>query len=214
MSTAPTIGIIVFDGVLSSEVIGPAEVFASANKRGYFHGAQVLLIGIEPQMTIRTEEGLRLAVDATIADDLVLDILLVPGASDIDPLLQNQRLHAFIQRHDSRNAWLGSVCAGAFLLASAGVLDGRRATTWFGGEAQLQAQFPAVRIVPDQPVVVDKRRVTANGGLVSYLAALVLLGQLTSTALAREVYESLGMHRLSDWPAIEASITAAPHLNG
>src|SRR4030095_6873765 len=73
MSKAYTIGIIVFDGVLTAEVIGPAEVFGIANQRDDFRGAKVLLIGIENQPTIRTEEGIQLTVDATIADDLALD---------------------------------------------------------------------------------------------------------------------------------------------
>lgn len=57
-----------------------------------------------------------------------------------------------------------------------------------------------------EPVVLDKRRITANGGLVSYQAALVLLGQLSSPTQAKEVYESLGMPRLDPWAEIEATI--------
>jgi transcriptional regulator GlxA family with amidase domain len=203
-----TIGIIVFDGVLTSEVIGPAEVFAIAGQQEWFRGAQVRLIGVGPQPTVRTEEGIRLGVDATIADDLELDVLLVPGGNDMGPLLDHQPLTDFIRKHEAGSQWLGSVCAGAFLLGNAGVLDGKHATTWFGGEADLQRQFPSIQVVHDQPVVVDNRRVTANGGLVGYQAALVLLGRLTSAAHAREVYQHLGMHRLEAWPAIEATIAA------
>jgi transcriptional regulator GlxA family with amidase domain len=213
MSTALTIGIIVFDGVLTSEVIGPAEVFGLARQRAWFAGAQVLLIGVEPQAAIRTDEGLRLAVDATIAaDNLNLDVLLVPGGQDVSHLLRHAGLNAFIRRHAESAEWLGSVCAGAFVLGSAGVLDGRQATTWLGGEASLQAQFPAIDVVHDQPVVVDRRRITANGGLVSYRAAIVLLGQLTSAAQAREVYDSLNMGRLGGWDDLAASIRVAAEV--
>lgn len=207
MTKALKIGIIVFDGVLTSEVIGPAEVFAIASQQEWFKGTQVLLIGITPQQTIQTEEGIRLSVDMTIADDLVLDVLLVPGGNDMSPLLQHERLNAFIKQHEMTAQWLGSVCSGAFVLGNAGVLDGMHATTWFGGEQSLQAQFPAIQVVHGQAVVLDKRRITANGGLVSYQAALVLLGRLTSTAHAQEVYTSLGMDRLDDWAVIEATIT-------
>ncbi len=54
MSKAYAIGIIVFDGVLTSEVIGPAEVFGIASKQDWFKGTRVLLIGIEPQPAICT----------------------------------------------------------------------------------------------------------------------------------------------------------------
>jgi len=206
MSEVYQIGIIVFDGVLTSEVIGPVEVFALANKRDWFRGAEVQLIGIEPQATIYTEEGLQLTVEATIADDLTLDVLLVPGGNEIDHLLQHENLNAFIQKQEENAQWLGSVCAGAFILGQAGVLDGKQATTWFGGETSLQAQFPAIQVVHDKPVVLDKRRITANGGLVSYQAALVLLGQMSSAEQVKEIYDSLGLGRLGTWSEIEATI--------
>lgn len=209
MNKPLTIGIIVFDGVLTPEVTGPAEVFALAGEQEGLAGTRALLIGVAPQPSVRTEEGLRLAVDATIADDVALDALLVPGANDMGALLGHGPLNAFIRRQAERDSWLASVCAGAFLLGSAGVLDGRQATTWFGGEASLQEQFPAVRVVRDQPVVVDDRRITANGGLVSYQAALVLLGRLAGAASARKVYGRLGIERLGRWPEIEAGIAAA-----
>lgn len=201
-----TIGIIVFDGVLTCEVIGPAEVFAIASKQEWFKGSRVLLIGVEPQPTICTEEGIQLAVNATIADELALDVLLVPGGNDVNHLLHHEKLNRFIQKQEETAEWVGSYCAGAFILGQAGVLDGKQATTWFGGETNLQTQFPAIQVVHDKPVVVDNRRITANGGLVSYRAALVLLGQLSSPNHAKEVYESLGMHRLGGWAEIEETI--------
>ena len=203
-----TIGIIVFDGVLTSEVIGPAEVFGIASKQEWFKDSKVLLIGVEKQATVYTDEGIRLTVDATIADDPYLDVLLVPGGNDMNPLLQHEKLNAFIQKQEENAQWLGSVCAGAFLLGQAGVLKGKQATTWFGGETSLQTQFPEIQVVHDQPVVIDQRRITANGGVISYQAALVLLGRLTSAKHAEEIYENLGLGRLETWTEIEATINS------
>jgi transcriptional regulator GlxA family with amidase domain len=209
VSRTYTIGIVVFDGVLTSEVIGPAEIFATAGQHGNFGGAKTLLIGVEQQPVIRTEEGVRIEVDTTIADAPALDVLIVPGGNDVSHLLRNQDLNAFIQRQEEVAQWIGSVCAGAFVLGGAGALDGKQATTWYGGEHRLQAQFPAIQVVHDQPVVLDHRRITANGGLVSYRAALVLLGRLSSPAHAQEVYRRLGMQRLGTWEEIEATIRTA-----
>jgi transcriptional regulator GlxA family with amidase domain len=204
--TAKTIGIVVFDGVLTSEVIGPAEVFAIAGKEDWFKDTRVLLISIEQQSVICTAEGLRLGVDATIEDDLALDVLLVPGGGDTSYLLQHEKLNAFVRKQEEYAQWVGSICSGAFLLGNAGVLDGKHATTWFGGEESLQTQFPAIQVIYDKPVVVDQRRITANGGLVSYQAALVLLGRLSSAKHAKEVYETLSIERLSTWVEMEAAI--------
>ncbi len=206
MSKAYQIGIIVFDGVLTCEVTGPVEVFSIANAQDGFAGAAVKLIGVESQSTVLTEEGLRLTVDATIDNDLSLDVLLVPGGNDVSHLLQHERLNTFIQQQAQSAQWLGSMCAGAFILGDAGVLDGKQATTWFGGESSLQTQFPAINVVHDSPVVIDQRLITANGGLVSYRAALVLLGQLSSPQHAEAVYKSLGIERLGTWADIEITI--------
>ncbi len=209
MNKGYTIGIVVFDGVLTAEVIGPAEVFAIASKQDWFKGAKVLLIGVDSQPTIHTEEGIQLGVNATIADELELDVLLVPGGNDMSQLLQYEELNTFIQKQEEIAQWIGSVCAGAFLLGNAGVLDGKQATTWFGGETSLQTQFPEIQVIHNKAVVLDQRRITANGGLVSYRAALVLLGKLSSAEHAKEVYENLGMGRLGTWAEIEATIIAA-----
>jgi transcriptional regulator GlxA family with amidase domain len=208
VSKAYTIGIVVCDGVLTSEVIGPAEVFAIAAQQEWFQGARVLLLGLEPQPTVCTAEGIGLVVDATVVGAPDLDVLLVPGASDMTPLLESEALNEFIRQQEERAEWLGSVCSGAFVLGNAGVLDGNQATTWFGGEGSLQEQFPAINVVHDKPVVVDNRRITANGGVVSYQAALVLLGRLSSARHAQEVYEALQLERLGRWPEIEAMIAA------
>jgi hypothetical protein len=63
-------------------------------------------------------------------------------------------------------------------------------------------------VISDRPVVVDRRLVTANGGVVSYQAALVQLGRLAGAEHAREVYDELGLGRLEPWDAIAAGIAA------
>ncbi len=201
-----TIGIIVFDDVLTSEVIAPAEVFASAIERGLLPDGRVLLIGVESQALIRTAEGVRLAVDCTLADAPDLSVLIVPGANDVDALMEHAGLNAFIRKHAEAAEYVASVCAGAFLLGSAAVLDGKQATTWWGGEASLQAQFPQINVVFDAPVVSDQRVITANGGLVAYRAALVLLARLTSAEAAQQVYDGLGIARIGAWAEIAGDI--------
>jgi transcriptional regulator GlxA family with amidase domain len=203
-----TIGIIVFDDVLTSEVIGPAEVFGIAGEYEWFEGSKVLLIGVEQQSVIRTSDHIKLVVDYRIEDDIDLDVLVVPGAMDVEDLLKNEALSAFIQKHEQTSQWVSSICAGAFILGNAGVLDGLKATTWFGGETSLQEQFPEIQVIHDNPVVIDNRHITANGGLVSYRMALILLAQLTSREHAQLVYKRLGIARIGDWDAIEASLSS------
>ena len=81
MTTKRTIGIIAFDQVLTAEIIGPAEVFGIARKEAWFADWDVLMIGVEEKPTIKTAEGITVAVDCTIANAPELDVLIVPACS-------------------------------------------------------------------------------------------------------------------------------------
>lgn len=203
MDSKHTIGIIIFDDVLTSEVIAPAEIFGRAAKQEWFKDWQVKFIGVEKKPTITTEEGITISVNSTIYDDLNLDVLIVPGAQDVQSLMNNKDLESFIIKHEKKVEWLSSNCSGAFLLANSGVLDSVKATTWSGGEELLQHDFPKINVLFDNPVVLDNRKLTSNGGLVSYQAALVLLGKLSSMQHAREIFDGLQMDKMIDWKVIE-----------
>lgn len=209
MTKQRTIGIIVFDEVLTSEITAPAEVFGAAREHDWFKAWNVVMIGVENQPTITTAEGIKIGVDHTIHDDLNLDVLIVPGAYEMDHLFADEKLNTFVQDHEKRAEWLSSNCSGAFFLANAGLLDGKKATTYFGGESALQEQYPQIEVVFDNPVVVDNRRLTSNGGVVSYQAAIMLLGKLTSPDNAKEVYEQLQIGRMATWAEIEQSFAEA-----
>jgi transcriptional regulator GlxA family with amidase domain len=206
MSSTKKIGIIVFDGVLTSEIIAPAEVFGIAVEQDWFNEWSVELINAENKNMITTQEGIQIGADTQMGIDDWYDVLIVSGAYDMDSLIANDKLDAFIKKHEEADAWLSSNCSGAFLLANSGVLDGKQATTWFGGEESLQEQHPQIQVQFDAPVVVDTRRVTSNGSVVSYQSAIVLLGKLSSPDHAKEVYDTLAMSRLDDWATIQQSI--------
>lgn len=209
MSKVNRIGIIVFDGVLTSEITAPAEVFGVAVERDWFNDWTVELISVNLQDSITTEEGLKILPDSAIDDEMWLDVLIVPGGYDMQSLIDNEHLSDFIKRHETADKWLSSNCSGAFLLAHSGVLDGKKATTWFGGEEKLQSQHPLIDVQFDKPVVIDRRRVTSNGGVVSYQGAIVLLGKLSSSDHAKEIYDGLAIGRLENWDGIEAEIVAS-----
>lgn len=191
------IGIIVFDGVLTSDVTAPIEVFGAASKKAWFSNYEVIVISSSRNKTIRSEEGLTIVADKTIYDDLALDVLIVASAYDMDPHLGNKDLINYIKKQDQDDAWMASNCSGAFLLGKAGVLDGKRATTWAGGEKDLAKAFPAVVVQYNQNVVVDEKLITSNGGPVSYQAAFELLARLSSKKFSREISEQIQFNRLA-----------------
>jgi len=190
------IGIVVFDGVLTSDVTAPIEVFGAASKKAWFSDYAVTVLSATQQKTITTEEGLTIVANATIYDQQEFDVVIVASAYDMDPVLDNDDLTHFIKTQAKEASWMASNCSGAFLLGQAGVLDGKRATTWAGGEKGLARAFPKAQVVFDQNVVVDQGLITSNGGPVSYQAAFTLLAKLSSEDFSNEISEAIQFNRL------------------
>ena len=192
-----TIGILVFDGFLTSDVTAPVEVFGAASKKAGLSSYEVLVVSATRKTVVLSEEGLRVLADKTIYDDLKLDVLLVPSSYTMESVLKNKDLIDFIKKQSRSASWMASNCSGARLLGEAGVLDGKHATTWAGGEKELAAAYPKVKVQVDRNVVVDDKVITSNGGPVSYQAAFELLARLSSEKFAKEVSESIQFPRLS-----------------
>jgi transcriptional regulator GlxA family with amidase domain len=190
------IGILVFDGFLTSDVTAPIEVFGAATKQAWFSSYDVVVVSATKTKNVRSEEGLQLIADKTIYDDLKLDVLLVPSAYAMGGLLKNKDLIQFIKKQNQSASWMASNCSGAFLLGEAGVLDGKNATTWAGGEKDLFKAYPQIKVQYDQNVVIDHKVITSNGGPVSYQAAFELLAKLSSEKFSKEISEKIQFNRL------------------
>ena len=188
------IGIVIFDGVLTSDVVAPAEVFGVAYKRGWT--PPVYFVSTTRELQITSEEGVRLTADFSIYDAPQLDVVFTGSSYDMSAELANADLMAWLRTQQGTADWMASNCAGAYLLAESGVLDGKRATTWFGGEADLQSAYPAIQVQTDARMVMDEHVLTSNGGVVSYPAAIALLTEMVGEEKATEVAESLQMNRL------------------
>ena len=198
-----TIGILVFDDVLTSEVTAPAEVFGMARNKPWFSSWRVVLMGLKSADLVTTAEGLTLKPHVALENAAEVDVLIIPGAHDLTAINSFQPLTRYLQKHDDSATWLASNCSGAFVMAHAGLLNGYKATTWFGGEASLAEQYKAVNVVTNQPIVIDRNRLTSNGGLVSYDAAFVLLAILSDAQKARTIYEELQGQRMTPWPKLK-----------
>ncbi len=190
------IGILVFDGFLTSDVTAPIEVFGAATKKSWFSSYKVIVISATKNKEVVSEEGLRIIADKTIYDEIKLDVLLVPSAYEMGEFLNNKDLINYIIKQNKSASWLASNCSGAFLLGEAGVLDGKKATTWAGGEEGLLKSYPKIKVQFDKNVVIDERVITSNGGPVSYQAAFELLTKLSSEKFSKEISESIQFNRL------------------
>jgi transcriptional regulator GlxA family with amidase domain len=196
------IGVLVYDGVLTSDVTAPLEVFGAASSKPWFSDYEVITIGINESTAIETEEGLQIGVDRWVGESPAVEALVLTSSYAMDELLANPSLIAFIKATNSSADLMLSNCSGALLLAESGVLNGRRATTWAGGENEMQATYPEVKVQADVNVVVDGKYVTSNGSLISYEAALIGLAKMSSVENAKEVFDHLQMGRMTSWQRI------------
>jgi transcriptional regulator GlxA family with amidase domain len=175
--------IVLFDGVQSLDVTGPLEVFAHAP--GYevttasLHGAPA-----------RTSSGLRLTPDTALTDRTAPpDLLLVPGGEGARR--RDPDLVAWLRENAAKANRLASVCTGAFLLAEAGLLDGRKVTTHWAHCEELAAQYPGVTVDPD-PIFIKEGSLATSAGITAGIdLALALveddLGRAAALKVAREL---------------------------
>lgn len=180
-----TVLVVLFDDVQSLDVSGPVEVFAGAGARpGDAYRISTASLDGAP---VRTSSGLTLVPDGALADAPVPHTLLVPGGRGTRT--PPAALVDWLREHAPRAERLVSVCTGALLLAGAGLLDGRRATTHWAFCDKLARDHPAVEVEPDPVYVRDGHVATSAGVTAGIDLALALveedLGREAALAVAR-----------------------------
>jgi transcriptional regulator GlxA family with amidase domain len=169
---AKPIGILAFDGVEIIDLTGPLDVFALSNegfKRAGFSQEPLYPIRMFAKQAELVTTSCGLQINATCAygelrDDI--DTLVVPGSPDIDAVLADPALRDWILAMSGQVRRVVSVCTGAFMLAWAGLLDGRRATTHWAYCERLAADYPAVTVEADR-IFLQDGPVFTSGGITS-----------------------------------------------
>ena len=190
------IAFLLFDGSDLLDFAGPAGVFHSAARHLIRTGqASDLLYSVEPLSIdggpIRTEQNV--FVETKAAKNLPAgryDTLIVTGGV-IDHRSCDPRLPAWVKANHSKAPRVASVCCGAFILASAGLLGGHRATTHWEDCAHLQESFPDVDVRPDSIYVQDGTLWTSAGITSGIDMALAMVEEDYGHALALLVARNL-----------------------
>ncbi|MBC7274105.1 MAG: GlxA family transcriptional regulator [Streptomyces sp.] len=181
--------IVAFDQVQLLDVAGPVEVLTTANRYGARYDVQV----VSPDgRDVVTSSGLRVGVTTSV-DRLPGEphTLVVPGRRDWRRATADTALTGLVTTLAARTRRVTSVCAGAFVLAHTGVLDGRRATTHWELAPQLTAAYPEVRVAPDLVFVRDGHLVTSAGVTAGIDLSLALVEEDHGAGVAREVARQL-----------------------
>jgi transcriptional regulator GlxA family with amidase domain len=183
------VAVIAYPGVQVLDVTGPLEVFAAAARlvarpgpsRPAPYAVEVLAASAG---AIRTQSGIRIVADrawATVTGGI--DTLLVAGGEGTGEAMRNRALLAWLRRIAPRVRRLGSVCSGTFVLAEAGLLDGRRATTHWSVCDLLAERYARIRVESD-PIFVRDGNVYSSAGVT---AGIDLALALVEEDLGRDV---------------------------
>ncbi|WP_444971743.1 DJ-1/PfpI family protein [Streptomyces sp. SAI-25] len=172
------IAITLFDRFTALDAVGPYEILSRAP------GAEVVFVAERTGPVANDTGSLHLVAHRTLAEVTSPDLVIVPGGPGQSGQMENGTLLGWLRTADTATTWTTSVCTGSLLLAAAGLLEGRRATShWLALEAL--KQFGAEPT--GERVVFDGKYVTAAGVSSGNDMGLALLGRIAGDDTARSV---------------------------
>lgn len=187
-----TVVILAMPDVQLLDVSGPLDVFAEANAQAGEAAYRLRVIATGPG-PVRSSSGARLVPDHVIGEvmDAPIDTLLIAGTPNAGVVRPDPNVVAWLRRTAPTVRRYGSVCAGAFLLAASGLLDGRRITTHWAAAQELARRYPTVSVEEDAIHVRDGNVWTAAGVTAGLDLALALveadLGRSVAMAVASQL---------------------------
>jgi transcriptional regulator GlxA family with amidase domain len=187
-----SIGFLVFPGFQLLDASGPLATFEAAD---YFHqGAYRLTLLASAAGAVASSAGVTMNAEA-IGDAPPLDTLIVAGGLGTRSAARDPGLIAAVRRVAARARRVASVCSGTYLLAEAGLLDGRRATTHWSRSRDFVRRYPQIRLEPDRIFIRDGNVWSSAGVTAGIDLSLALIAEDVGESVARKVAQELVVYR-------------------
>ena len=191
MPAERTIAVLAYDGIQSLDLTGPVEVFDVATRHGIIPPYRVEVIGPSTEPIVTTS-GIMITPARSIHDlRAPVDTFIVAGGIGVTPLIADTELITAVRRVASKARRVASVCTGAFVLAEAGLLDGRRVTTHWARCRRLAREYPNLEVDADPIFVRDGDVYTSAGVTAGIDLCLALVeedhGRDLALAVARQL---------------------------
>ncbi len=194
MKKPKSIAIVAMPSVQLLDVAGPLDVFAEANTQSGREFYTLHVVGCRPG-PIQSSSGVQILPSYIIGDapNEAIDTILVAGAPHFGFVSPDRKIAEWLRKVLPGVRRIGSVCSGAFVLANAGLLDGRRVTTHWAVADRLAKAFPKVKVDVDAIYVRDGRLRTAAGVTAGLDLALALVEEDLGREVAMKVAAQLVM---------------------
>lgn len=216
------LGILAFDGCMLSSIAGPIDALRVAQKLAQIRDPATSLrlegvaISARGESRVRTSCGLDLA--GLVANDIVPDVLLVPGIMHDGPDGLSRGAEAMVAEREymraiaARGIEVAGACSGTWLVAAAGLLDGRKATTswWLAGA--FRKRFPRVDLTPEAMVVEDGGITTTGASTAVLTLVMRLIARTAGDDLAQQTSRMLVIdaERQSQAPYVSLALMEQP----
>lgn len=199
------VGLLIMDGVYNTELTAPYDIFQHTIFRDSIKAMNVFTLA-KKKDPIRSFEGMYILPDFNYLKDSLpkIDILVVPSAEHhLDSDLEDTAMLNFIKETSQQAIYVTSHCDGAFVLAKAGLLEGKVSTTFPSDVAAMRKMFPTLDVRDEVLFVHDGKFITSAGGAKSFEAALYLCEHL----YGKKVAERLAQGLVIDW-----DLEKVPHV--
>ncbi|MGH1461537.1 MAG: GlxA family transcriptional regulator [Neptuniibacter sp.] len=172
------------------DVTGPMQVFASANKAVGKTAYNLQILGLNRSPVV-TNSGMRLLPDAAFIEIDSIDTLFLAGGHGVSDVIRNSEVIKWVQEMSARVRRLASVCSGAFLLAEAGLLHGKKAATHWCACDKLAARYDDIDVEPDA-IWINQGKLYTSAGVTSGIdLALALVEEDLGHAVSMEIAKEL-----------------------
>jgi transcriptional regulator GlxA family with amidase domain len=182
-----SIGIVLFDGAEELDWAGPWEVLSYWSKTHPEDHVEVFTVARDNSRPIECAKGLKVLADHSWDSAPEIDVLVYPGGRGTRAQLGDEAVRAWVRSAHERARLTTSVCTGALVLADAGLLKGRAATTHWSDFAELLGVDDSIEARPEARFVDEGDVITAAGVSAGIDMALYLIVRLHSEDRAREI---------------------------
>lgn len=187
-----TVGIVLYPGFEVLDVFGPVEMFANVPD-----GVTVVMVA-ERAGPVKSAQGPSAVADHGFADCPALDLVLVPGGIGSREEVKNEALLSWLRAVSENAEAVTAVCTGSAILAKAGLLDGRRATSNKRAFSWVMEQGPRVEWITEARWVDDGNRVTSAGVTAGMDMSLALIERMFGPDVAQRIADGTEYERHTD----------------